>query len=231
MKRVLAGGIAAALLPCAAVTALDWLALGPSWTAVIAGPRLAWRESRPRTFAGLPDSPAVAVLRESFGTGVRPADGRALYDLAVARGYRRVLDVGTARGYAALWLALAMRRTGGRVVTIDIDPAAARAARENFRRAGLADRIDSRVNDALLEIPALPGDFDLVFLDPGVPLNRRLLDLVLPRLRPGSAILAHNAYFLYFGQRDYLAAIRSHPRLDNRILPTLSGGLAISTLR
>jgi len=180
-------------------------------------------------FAGLEESPALAQLRLAFGQGVRPADGRLLHDLIVSRGCRRVLDVGTARGYAALWFGLAARRTGGHVVTIEIDPQVAAEARENIRRAGLADTIDSRVNDALAEIPSLAGEFDFVFIDLGVPLNDRVLDLVYDRVPPGGLVVAHNAFGFRLAQPGFRKAIRDDPRLDTAIVPTLSGGLSITT--
>jgi predicted O-methyltransferase YrrM len=180
-------------------------------------------------FANLPEDAAVAQLRLAFGQGVRPADGRLLHDLIVKKSCRRVLDVGTARGYAAIWFGLAARRTSGHVVTIEIDPQVAAEARENIRRAGLGDVVDSRVNDALVEIPSLRGDFDFVFIDPGVPINKRVLDLVFDRVPAGGLVVAHNAFAFRFVEPEFLRAIRGDPRLETAIVPTLSGGLSITT--
>jgi caffeoyl-CoA O-methyltransferase len=238
MTRRIAIGLASVLL-------LFWLALaliycfllGPSAQALLSGlalpPFLAAQKSREllrpeRTFTGLDHPRAVLVLREAFGEGVAPSDGRLLYDLIVARGYRRALDLGTSRGYAALWIALAMSQTGGRLITVEIDPRPAEEARRNFRRAGLDSLIDSRINDALLEIPALPGQFDFVFMDLGAPLNKKLLDLLYARVAPGGAILAHNGFFLKSTQPGYLEAVRGDPNLDTTILPTLSGGICVT---
>jgi hypothetical protein len=73
-------------------------------------------------FRGIEDAKALAVLKSMTGQGVTPEDGRALYDLVVRKGYKRGLDIGTARGYSSMWLGLAMRQTGGRLITIEIDP-------------------------------------------------------------------------------------------------------------
>jgi predicted O-methyltransferase YrrM len=140
-----------------------------------------------------------------------------------------VLDVGTARGYAAIWFGLAVRRTGGHVVTIEIDPQVAAEARENIRRAGLADVVESRVSDALVEIPSLRGDFDFVFIDLGAPLNKRVLDLVYDRVPPGGLVVAHNAFGLGLSQPDFRKAVHHDPRLETTIFPTLSGGLSVTT--
>jgi predicted O-methyltransferase YrrM len=220
-----------------ASAALYWWAVGASGADIVPGlavaPRLLAQASRALVapdapFAGLGDSPAVAQLRLSFGEGVRPADGRLLHDMVVSRRFRRVLDVGTARGYAAIWLGLAARATGGRVVTIEIDPQAAAEARENIRRAGLAGVVESRVNDALVEIPSLPGEFDFVFVDPGVPINERVLRLVYDRVPAGGLVVAHNAFGLRLSEPGFRRAIRDDPRLETTIVPTLSGGLSIT---
>jgi len=181
-----------------------------------------------KNFAGLEDSRALPVLRRVIGQGVSPSEGRMFHDLIVERGYKRALDIGTAEGYAALWLGLGMKRNGGRVITVEIDPETADKARTNIRQAGLEGVIDSRINDALAEIPTLKGDFDLVFMDTGAPLNKRLFDLLQSRISPGGAILAHNAASLESQQPEFLKAIRSDPNLETKIVPTARGGILLS---
>ena len=170
-------------------------------------------------------------MKEAFGRGVRPSDGRMLHDLILANGYRRVLDIGTARGYGAIWFGLAAKKTGGKVTTIEIDPAVAAEARGNIRRAGLADIVDSRINDALLEIPALPGEFDFVFMDAGAPLNKQFLDLLAGRITPGGTIAAHNAFGFQATQPEFLKAITTDPNLETRIVTTFSGGISMTVVR
>jgi len=237
-KRLLVrAGLSAAALWLASA-ALYWIAVGASAADVVPGlvvaPRLLAQQARELTapdapFAGLEDSAALGQVRLAFGEGVRPADGRLLHDLVASRGCRRVLDVGTARGYAAVWLGLAARTTGGRVVTIEIDPLIAAEARENIRRAGLEDIVESRVNDALVEIPSLAGNFDFVFIDPGAPINKRVLDLVYDRVPTGGLVVAHNAFGFRLADPEFRKAIRDDPRLETTIVPTLSGGLSITT--
>jgi predicted O-methyltransferase YrrM len=181
-----------------------------------------------KNFAGLNDPRALPVLKRVIGQGVSPADGRMFHDLIVERGYQRALDIGTAEGYAALWLGLAMKPSGGRVITVEIDPETADQARANIRQAGLAGVVDSRINDALLEIPALPGNFDLVFMDTGAPLNKKLFDLLRDRISPGGAILAHNAASFASQQPDFLKAIQADPTLETKIIPTARGGILLS---
>ncbi len=181
-----------------------------------------------KNFAGLAPSRALPVLKRVIGQGVSPSDGRLLHDLIVERGYKRALDIGTAEGYTALWLGLAMSKTGGRVVTIEIDPETADRARANFRQAGLESVIDSRMNDALAEIPALQGDFDFVFMDTGAPLNKKLFDLLQARISPGGAILAHNAASFSSQQPDFLKAIQNDPGFETKTVATARGGILVS---
>ncbi len=184
-----------------------------------------------KNFAGLEDPRALPVLKRVIGQGVSPSDGRMFHDLIVERGYKRALDIGTAEGYAALWLGLAMKRNGGKVITVEIDPETADTARANIRHAGLEGVIDSRINDALAEIPALKGDFDFIFMDTGAPLNKRLFDLLQARISPGGAVLAHNAASFASQQPDFLKAIQGDPSLETKIVPTARGGILVSVKR
>jgi predicted O-methyltransferase YrrM len=169
------------------------------------------------SLAGLPETPALHVIRTmGHGHGVTAAEGRHMYELIVARRYRRGLDVGTAHGYSALWFGMAVAPAGGSVATIEIDPATAETARANFRRAGLGPAIDSRVNDAFEEIPLLQGDFDFVFLDTGLGQDQRFLDLLRARIRPGGAVMAHNASFMRWQQPEFWASIHT-PEFETHV--------------
>lgn len=210
-----------------------WLGLTVVCLAAIAG--AAWLVAQAAgdagPFVGLEDSAATRTLKRGFGHGVTPSDGRLLYDLIVRNRYQRALDIGTAFGYSAIWFGAAMQKTGGQVVTIELDPNNAAIARENFQEAGLAGRIESRIGDALVEIPKLEGEFDFVFMDTGAPLNKRFLDLLRGKLRRGGAVTAHNAGTFLFSQRDFLTAIDDGAAFDTRIVPTTSGGISISVVR
>lgn len=187
-----------------------------------------WKSADSQELAAVDDPRAAAVLARNFGHGFTASDGKLLSDLIVEKGYKRALDIGTASGYSSIWFALAMRKTGGKVVTLEINPVRARTARENFREAGVLDLIDSRIADALVEIPRLEGAFDFVFMDTGAPLNKRFLDLLYARIPSGGAVTAHNAYSFRLNQRDFLDAIQNDPHLSTRIVPTRSGGISIS---
>jgi predicted O-methyltransferase YrrM len=174
-----------------------------------------WLRQAVLPFQGLEPSPALAVIRTLHTRGgVSAADGRLLYDEVLRGRYTRGLDLGTAEGYGALWMSMALRRNGGVLVTVEIDGERARKARENFRRAEMDAVISLHVADALQEIPRLPGDFDFVFMDLGVPLNMRLFGMLRERVRPGGEVMAHNAESFRWTQPDFLHAITTDPAFD-----------------
>jgi predicted O-methyltransferase YrrM len=177
-----------------------------------------WSSDSRENLNGLAETPALQVIRAmGHGHGVTAAEGRHMYDLIVARGYKRGLDVGTAHGYAALWFGMAVAPAGGSVVTIEIDPATARTARANIHRAGLGSVIDSRINDAFEEIPRLEGGFDFVFLDTGLDEDQRFLELLRTRIRPGGAVMAHNATFMRWQQPEFWTSIHTRSEFETSV--------------
>ncbi len=168
----------------------------------------------------------LAALKDMRDTGrtrfaVPEGDGRRLRVLAEAIGARNVVEIGTSTGYSGLWLCLGVLPTGGHVTTFEIDPGRAAAARENFRRAGVEDRITVVEGDARQTIAAVEGPIDLVFMDcprDGYP---HYLTQLLPRVRPGGLILAHNTN----EAPAFLEVVAAHPELETVYL---SQGSALS---
>jgi predicted O-methyltransferase YrrM len=184
-----------------------------SVSAVLAG--VAWLRLTVLPFRGLEPSPALEVLRElELAGNLRAADRRVLYDEIVGRGYMRGLEFGTGEGCATVWMAMALRKTGGSLVTVEIDPATGGRAQRNLRRARVDDIVELRIADAIEEAPRVPGQLDFVFMDVAVPLNKKLLDLVRERIRPGGAVLAHNAESFRWTQPDFLTAITNDSQLQ-----------------
>jgi caffeoyl-CoA O-methyltransferase len=140
---------------------------------------------------------------------VSEEDGRFLRVLVASTGAKRVLEIGAASGYSAIWMGLGLRQTGGHLTTIEYDPVRAREAADNIRRAGLQDIVTVVAGDAFKEIPKLQGTFDLVFLDAWKPDYKKFFDLVFPRVSPGGLFLAHNVINKKQEMGDFLAAIHS----------------------
>jgi predicted O-methyltransferase YrrM len=188
--------------------------------------------ARPGAQPALPPD-AVKVLQQIKAAdkdqlAVSEEDGRFLRVMVVSNGAKRALEIGAADGYSAIWIGLGLRATGGRLTTIEYDPARARGAAENIRRAGLADIVTVVPGDAFQQIPKLAGTVDFVFLDAWKRDYKRFFDLVLPRLETHGLFLAHNVVNKQAEMRDFLDAIHSDPRLLTSIVKPGNEGMSVS---
>ena len=147
-----------------------------------------------------PDAALGAALAASEAAGlpaiaVAPNEGKLLQLLALMCGARTILEIGTLGGYSTIWLARALP-PGGRLVTLELDPAHAEVARANVGRAGLAEVVEVRVGPALETLPRLAaegrGPFDLVFVDADKGGYPDYLAWALRLTRRGSVIVADN---------------------------------------
>lgn len=172
-------------------------------------------------------TPAIQKVLEAIRTAdkgqlaVSEEDGRFLRVLIASTGAKRVLEIGAASGYSAIWMGLGLRQTGGHLTTIEYDAARAKEAADNIRRAGLDDRVTVIAGDAFKEIPKLQGRFDLVFLDAWKPDYKKFFDMVFPRVTPGGLFLAHNVINKKSEMGDFLEAIEALP---NGYTTTVSPG-------
>ena len=96
---------------------------------------------------------------------IGPVVGEMLYILASATKAKRILELGTATGYSAIYLARACEPVDGLLVTFENNATMASRAQDNFRQAGVADRVELHEADAVEMLPRLQGDFDFIFLD------------------------------------------------------------------
>jgi len=165
------------------------------------------------------DSDLLAVSEE---------DGRFLRVMVASSGATRALEIGGANGYSAIWIGLGLRQTGGHLTTIEYDPARAKVAAENLRRAGLADVVTVVPGDAFKEIPKLAGEFDFVFLDAWKRDYKRFFDMVYPRLRPRGLFLAHNVVNKQGEMQDFLGVIQNNPAVMTTIVRPSGEGMSVS---
>jgi len=159
---------------------------------------------------------------------VSEEDGRFLRVMIASSGAKRALEIGGANGYSAIWIGLGLRQTGGHLTSIEYDPARAKAAAENVRKAGLSDVVTVVAGDAFKEIPKLQGTFDFVFLDAWKRDYKRFLDLVFPRLDPHGLFLAHNVVNKKNEMTDFLSAIQNDPRMFTSIVTPSGEGISIT---
>jgi len=159
---------------------------------------------------------------------VSEEDGRFLRVMVASSGATRALEIGGANGYSAIWIGLGLRQTGGHLTSIEYDPARARTAADNIRKAGLSDIVTVVAGDAFKEIPKLNGEFDFVFLDAWKRDYKRFLDMVFPRLQAHGLFLAHNVVNKRNEMTDFLSAIQSDPRMFTSIVTPSGEGISIT---
>lgn len=163
-------------------------------------------------------------------------DGQILYDIIVKHNYRRALEIGTSTGHSAIWIAWAMSKTGGKLVTIEVDERRYRQALENFKEAGVSDYIDARLADAHELVPQLTGPWDFVFIDADKDWYTNYAKAVIPRLLPGGCLSAHNVPVPGAGRRrrgmsgtaEYYEYMRSLPEFETTVLTESQAGVSVS---
>ena len=162
---------------------------------------------------------------------VSEEDGRFMRTMVLATKTKRALEIGTASGYSAIWIALGLKETGGHLVTIEYDKARAAQAVANIKRAGLSDMVSVIQGDALTEIPKLSASFDFVFCDAWKRDYQKYFTLVFPALNKGGVFLAHNVVNKGNEMGDFLKTIRTDPRVVSSIVSPASEGMSISYKR
>jgi predicted O-methyltransferase YrrM len=154
-------------------------------------------------------------------------DGRLLRVLAEAVGAKRVIEVGTSNGYSGIWLCLGMRATGGKLITHEISAERAALARKNFKRAGVEDMVTLVEGDAHEQVTKLKGPVDIVFLDADKSGYLDYLEKLLPLVRPGGLILAHNMNRPEPDPR-YIEAVTKDPKLETIFLHMDDAGMGVT---
>jgi caffeoyl-CoA O-methyltransferase len=162
---------------------------------------------------------------------VSEEDGRFLRLMIASSGSKRALEIGGASGYSAIWMGMALRETGGKLVTIEYDPVRARELAGNIRRAGLSDTVQVVAGDAFQQIPNIQGMFDFVFLDAWKRDYKRFFELVYPRLDKGGLFIAHNVVNKRSEMGDFLDAVQKHPSLWTTIVSPSGEGMSVSLKR
>ena len=166
--------------------------------------------------------------RDTGQLAVSDEDGRFLRVLTATTGAKRVLEIGGASGYSAIWIGLGLRATGGRLVTIEYDPIRAKELAANVQRAGLSDIITVVSGDAFKEIPKVTGTFDLVFLDAWKKDYKAFFDMVFPRIDKGGLFVAHNVVNKRSEMGDFLDAIERHPQAWTTIVKPSGEGMSLT---
>ena len=158
---------------------------------------------------------------------VSTRDGRLLRLLAETNNAQRVVEIGTSTGESALALAMALRRTGGHLYTHEIDPQRAKIAKENFKQAGVDDLITIVEGDAHETVKRYKEPIDILFLDADKEGYIDYMDKLVPLIRPGGLIIAHNMSPRMADQR-YVDAITKDPKFETSFLLMEGAGVGVT---
>ncbi len=157
------------------------------------------------------------------------SDGKVLYDLVLKNKYNKAVEIGTSTGLSAIWIAWALSKTGGKLITIEIDQGRYKRALANFREAGLSEYIDARLADAHDLVVELKGPFDFVFSDADKDWYKNYFIALAPKLEVGGCFTAHNASNIGSeGIKEFIDYVKGLPNFKTTIDTTSSAGISIS---
>jgi predicted O-methyltransferase YrrM len=169
------------------------------------------------------------VPREQRARQVARTTGQFLFAYVAPQTDCEVLEIGGSRGYSTVWLAAGVRHLGGRVLSLESDPAKIEAWRANIEEAGLADWADLVEGDAFETLPPIADVFDVVFLDAEKEQYEALFAEARTKLEPGAVVIADNVLSHAGTLAAYSRARQSDPTLESVTVP-LDRGLEISVL-
>jgi caffeoyl-CoA O-methyltransferase len=218
-----------ALIPLACLTLISTLTLSQP----------APPPTRPSSFSSQPipnsnrEKEILSILSNMDATQRRGSmsvpmeDGRILRLLTESIQAKHVVEIGTSIGYSSLWFCLALEQTQGKLTTYEIDPGRAAQARANFKRANVEHLVTLIEGDAHQEVASLQHNIDLLFLDADKEGYLDYLQKLLPKLRPGGLVVAHNMNARQ-ADPDFIKAITSNPTLETLFLNMESSGIAVT---
>jgi len=163
-----------------------------------------------------------------YYSNVPHEDGKVLYNLIIKNNYRKALEIGTSTGHSAIWIAWALSKTGGKLITIEIDEGRYKRALKNFEEAGVEEFIDARLADAHQLVKELKGPFHFVFSDADKEWYTQYFKDLDPKLVRGGCFTAHNVSDRFGGIKEFLNYIRSLPNYQTTIDHSSSSGISIS---
>ena len=175
------------------------------------------------------DERARGLPQELRARAVSPTTGRFLFALVAPQSACEVLEIGGSRGYSTIWLAAGARILGGRVVSLEHDPAKCEAWRRNIEEAGLTEWADLVEGDAGENLPAIEDIFDVVFIDAEKEDYEQYFELSRPKLEPGGLVVADNVLSHEETLGAYSRARQADPGLVSVTVP-LDRGLELSVV-
>jgi predicted O-methyltransferase YrrM len=175
------------------------------------------------------DERARGVPREQRARQVARSTGQFLFAFVSPQTDCEVLEIGGSRGYSSIWLAAGVRTFGGRLLSLESDPAKVEAWHANVEEAGLADWADLIEGDAFETLPPIDDVFDVVFLDAEKEQYEQLFAEARAKLEPGAVVIADNVLSHQETLGAYSRARQADPTLESVTLP-LDRGLELSVV-
>ena len=154
-------------------------------------------------------------------------DGKVLHDLIVSNKYTSGLEIGTSTGHSTIWQAWAMSKTGGKVITIEVNERRHKEALKNIEEAGLASFVDARLANAHDLVRQLPGPFDFVFSDADKDWYKQYFIDINPKLKTGGCFTTHNVAD-GLADKDFLDYVKNHADYKTTIDHSSRAGIMIS---
>ena len=156
------------------------------------------------------------------------SDGKLLYDIIIQNNYKNAVEIGTSTGHSAIWIAWALSKTGGKLITIEIDKKRYFQAKANFKKAGVLKFIEIRLADAHKLVPKLKGKYDFVFSDADKYWYKNYFIALNPKLIPGGCFVAHNTLMQVSGIKEFLEYITELENYTTTIDDSGPSGISIS---
>jgi len=175
------------------------------------------------------DERARGLPQEVRARAVSPTTGQFLFALVAPQNACEVLEIGGSRGYSTIWLAAGARILGGKIVSLEHDPAKCEAWRRNLEEAGLSEWAELVEGDAKENLPAIEDVFDVVFIDAEKEDYERYFRLARPKLEPGALVVADNVLSHEETLGAYSRSRQADPGLVSVTVP-LDRGLELSVV-
>jgi len=157
------------------------------------------------------------------------SDGQLLFDIIVENGYKNAVEIGTSTGHSGIWIAWALSKTGGKLITLEIDERRHKEALANFEKAGLSEYIDACLCDAHEMVKQLEKPIDFVFSDADKEWYTNYFKDLAPKLKVGACFTAHNitTYRRQRGISEFVDYIEEQPNFKTSYNND-GGGVSIS---
>jgi predicted O-methyltransferase YrrM len=158
-------------------------------------------------------------------------DGQALHDLIVKNKYTSAVEIGTSTGHSTIWMAWALSKTSGKLITIEIDEKRYKEALENLKAAGLSDFVDARLGNAHEVVKTLNGPIDFVFSDADKTWYTQYFKDLQTKLSVGGCFTAHNVYNNFSGIPEFMEYVRGQKNFETSVIGSKDEGISVSYKR